>query len=580
MVARICVDLPGACASLDDDAAAAMFDRDPRASTPPSACSRTTPTGPTGTASSGRLADSAGLHGLVQGRCCRLLLDAGVLDADEAAPADEPRPLRRRRPARRPRPGSRGSSGGAARSSCTTPPSGTSSTAGSPRSPPTPSCPSCRCSAGPSPPSPPPSAGRWASGPGGGAGHRAVGRRPPRPTSTPTGPRPSCRWSAMLLGVRDRGRRMEPPDDPDDERLRRWRLILGGDEADGTGAASPGTTWRSTGPWPRSTATAGQGGTSRRTAGAAWGPRRRTWPGGWATSASSSPRSVVRVMQKDALERLDLRQMLLEPELLEAVEPDVHLVADLISLRPGHARQDQGDGPDRSSARSSSELERRLAEPMRQAVMGSLEPRRSGTAAPGTTRSTGTGRSGPTSSTTSPSTGRSSPRPGSATAGSGRRSARSSSASTRAARWPPRSSTPGSSARCWRACRRSRRSVVVFDTAVVDLTDELHDPVDLLFGTQLGGGTDINRALAYCQGLIRRPAGDDPRPDQRPLRRGRPAPRCSSGPRALVGLGRADGRPAGPERRRRPELRPRGRRRVRPSWASPSSPARPTSSPT
>jgi Mg-chelatase subunit ChlD len=40
---------------------------------------------------------------------------------------------------------------------------------------------------------------------------------------------------------------------------------------------------------------------------------------------------------------------------------------------------------------------------------------------------------------------------------------------------------------------------------VVDLTDELHDPVDLLFGVQLGGGTDINRALAYCQGLVRRP---------------------------------------------------------------------------
>ena len=48
--------------------------------------------------------------------------------------------------------------------------------------------------------------------------------------------------------------------------------------------------------------------------------------------------------------------------------------------------------------------------------------------------------------------------------------------------------------------------MVVFDTAVVDLTDELHDdPVDLLFGVQLGGGTDINRAVGYCQGLIRRP---------------------------------------------------------------------------
>jgi uncharacterized protein with von Willebrand factor type A (vWA) domain len=47
--------------------------------------------------------------------------------------------------------------------------------------------------------------------------------------------------------------------------------------------------------------------------------------------------------------------------------------------------------------------------------------------------------------------------------------------------------------------------MVVFDTAVVDLTEELHDPVDLLFGTTLGGGTDISRALTYCQGLITRP---------------------------------------------------------------------------
>ena len=47
--------------------------------------------------------------------------------------------------------------------------------------------------------------------------------------------------------------------------------------------------------------------------------------------------------------------------------------------------------------------------------------------------------------------------------------------------------------------------MVVFDTSVVDLTDDLQDPVDLLFGTQLGGGTDINRALAYCQGVITQP---------------------------------------------------------------------------
>ena len=47
--------------------------------------------------------------------------------------------------------------------------------------------------------------------------------------------------------------------------------------------------------------------------------------------------------------------------------------------------------------------------------------------------------------------------------------------------------------------------MVVFDTAVVDLTEDLQDPVDLLFGVQLGGGTDINRALAYCETLVTRP---------------------------------------------------------------------------
>lgn len=50
-----------------------------------------------------------------------------------------------------------------------------------------------------------------------------------------------------------------------------------------------------------------------------------------------------------------------------------------------------------------------------------------------------------------------------------------------------------------------RTRMIVLDTAVVDLTEELTDPVDLLFGTQLGGGTDINRALAYCQTLVQNP---------------------------------------------------------------------------
>lgn len=53
--------------------------------------------------------------------------------------------------------------------------------------------------------------------------------------------------------------------------------------------------------------------------------------------------------------------------------------------------------------------------------------------------------------------------------------------------------------------RAVQTRMVVFDSSVADLTESLDDPVDLLFGVQLGGGTDINRALAYCQGLLQQP---------------------------------------------------------------------------
>jgi hypothetical protein len=50
-----------------------------------------------------------------------------------------------------------------------------------------------------------------------------------------------------------------------------------------------------------------------------------------------------------------------------------------------------------------------------------------------------------------------------------------------------------------------RTKLVCFDTAIIDLTEDLEDPVQVLFGVQLGGGTDINRAVAYCEDRIERP---------------------------------------------------------------------------
>lgn len=48
--------------------------------------------------------------------------------------------------------------------------------------------------------------------------------------------------------------------------------------------------------------------------------------------------------------------------------------------------------------------------------------------------------------------------------------------------------------------------IVAFDTNIVDLTEKSDDPVDLLFGFQLGGGTDIDKSVAYCQQFVENPS--------------------------------------------------------------------------
>src|SRR5689334_20822631 len=126
------------------------------------------------------------------------------------------------------------------------------------------------------------------------------------------------------------------PQSSDEERLRRWRLILGGGEAEGTGCALSGSDLgmdQALGALYDG-ASGGQGGLGtpgavakkdqRRVGMGPSSPTVARWLG---DIRSYFPASVVRVMQQDALERLNLRQMLLEPEMLEAVVPDVHLVA-------------------------------------------------------------------------------------------------------------------------------------------------------------------------------------------------------------------------------------------------------------
>ncbi|BDR08432.1 hypothetical protein DJFAAGMI_00534 [Comamonas sp. PE63] len=216
------------------------------------------------------------------------------------------------------------------------------------------------------------------------------------------------------------------------------------------------------------------------------------------------PSQVVQVMQRDAMERLNLRELLLQPEMLENVQPDVHLVADLISL--GSVIPQNTKATARLVVRKVvDELMKKLEEPMRSAVAGALDrsqrnrrPRHAEIDWNRTIRAN-LRHWQPEYKTIVPET----------LIGYGRK-----------ARRPQREvilciDQSGSMANSvvyssiFGAVMASLPAVatklVVFDTAVVDLTEKLDDPVDVLFGVQLGGGTDINGAVGYCQGLISEP---------------------------------------------------------------------------
>lgn len=50
-----------------------------------------------------------------------------------------------------------------------------------------------------------------------------------------------------------------------------------------------------------------------------------------------------------------------------------------------------------------------------------------------------------------------------------------------------------------------RVQLVVFDTSVVDLSEHVTDPIEVLMGVQLGGGTNIGQALHYCESKVTQP---------------------------------------------------------------------------
>lgn len=295
--------------------------------------------------------------------------------------------------------------------------------------------------------------------------------------------------------------------DTNPERLRRWRLLLGGhNNADGTGCSLSETDSRLDATLAALYDGAGFGDGKGTGKGGKRGGLGKSAPGvaRWLGDIREFfPSSVVRVMQRDAMERLNLQSLLLEPETLETMEPDVELAVNLVALKDVMPQKAKATARIVVN-RIVEELKRKLESPMRQAVLGSLNrairnrrPKHVEIDWNRTIRAN-LKHYQQDRKTIIPEE----------RIGFGRKK----SSLRDIVLCIDQSGSMGQSvvySGVFGAVLASLPAVstrlVVFDTAVVDLTAQLSDPVDLLFGVQLGGGTDINLALGYCQGLIQRP---------------------------------------------------------------------------
>jgi Mg-chelatase subunit ChlD len=288
----------------------------------------------------------------------------------------------------------------------------------------------------------------------------------------------------------------------DAERLQRWRLILGG-EAEGSCGKLSGDSEGMDKALASLYELDGQDslGHERRGGRSSGRPSVARWLG---DIRKYFPSNVVQVMQNDAMERLNLKEMLLQPEMLELVAPDVHLVANLMALN-GVIPEETKQTARIVVRKVVDELMKKLDEPMRTAVAGAIN------------RSVRNNR--PRFSEIDWN--------------------RTIRANLRHYQEDHKTIVPERLIGFGRKMRRPQREVhlvidqsgsmchsivyssifgavmasmpalltrlVLFDTRVVDMTEELDDPVDLLFGVQLGGGTDIEGAVGYAQSRMQDP---------------------------------------------------------------------------
>jgi Mg-chelatase subunit ChlD len=284
------------------------------------------------------------------------------------------------------------------------------------------------------------------------------------------------------------------------ERRRRWRLALGGDDAAGLSDRDQridralSALYEGAGGKPAGRR-GGLGGSA---------PKVARWLG---DIREFFPTPVVQVIQRDAFERLNLKAMMLEPEFLATLEADVHLVADLISLGAAIPAKTR-DTARQVIRKVVDELMARLARTTTETIRGAVlrgkrtrRPRFSAIDWPRTIRAN-LRHWQEEYRTIVPEQ----------LIGHAHQS-RTRAELDQVILCVDQSGSMATSvvySSIFAAVMASlpviETRLVCFDTAIVDLSEKLADPVEVLFGVQLGGGTDINAALAYCQSLVTRPA--------------------------------------------------------------------------
>lgn len=282
------------------------------------------------------------------------------------------------------------------------------------------------------------------------------------------------------------------------ERMRRWHLALGDDEDAGLNESDR----RLSAALSALYDSAPQG--KRRGGLGASAPKVARWLG---DIREFFPSSIVQIIQKDAFERLNLKALMLEPEFLSTLEADVHLVADLISLRSAIPEKTR-DTARQVVRKVVDDLLAKLQHHTQEVLRGALNrsqrthrPRHRDIDWSRTIRAN-LRHYQKERKTIIPETlvGYS-------------RMARTQAMLEHVVLCVDQSGSMASSvvyASIFAAVMASvpgmSTQLVCFDTSIVDLTEELADPVEVLFGVQLGGGTDINAALAYCEQKIEHPA--------------------------------------------------------------------------